>query len=756
MAMNFTNDPAWPWSSPAVGLPALAVVAALLIGLTIWTYIGVRGATVRRVSIVLVLRLLALLLVLLAVLRPSFAFRDAKHTPSLLLIAVDGTESMTIQDMFGGQSRWNALLNTLGSCEKQLQPLRDEQNVNVLFFRFGGDVREFDPQSPGEADAKRSDYGELLHWLHDRYRTERFLRGLVILGDGAHNGLREDPLKWAPQWRNLPCPIHTVGYGKPTTSEKQNDIAVTSIVVEPSVVRVKSEMTVRASVDAPGFVNAKVQVELWIDNEKKAAKEESLRLTTGNSVQLKCPTPLDPSEVKVTLKVLPLPNETITSNNEMSTFVNVSKEGLSVLVVDKELERTPFITRALANEPRIFVRSVMLRGDIPANPEQVDLFQFEKQHYDVIILGDVSAKRLRTGNPKAIENISDQVREKRTGLMMIGGVNSFGGSDWQGTELAKLLPVDLSESRLIDANTKLVPLDEGLRYLLRLGDTVENSKKLWQKMAPLRSMSTLGKPVQGRSTVFAAANDPTGLPLLVGHDVGRGRILAFAGEETKYWIKPDVTRGPHDTFWKRCVLWLAHQEEMEGTVWVKLDARRLAAGDKLPFQVGLRGKGGEDRPDGKYEVKVFDPAGVETIVPTTRDKSEDRGMFWKTDTAGEYRIEVNGVGKDADGKDITGKATARFLVYEDDAEMRQRAANHDFLKALATAGGGEFHLPDDLAGFLAQLQSQPLPHSAAKADLWPEWRRNQPRPSGFLVAFFLLFVTVLSLEWLLRRRWGLV
>jgi len=94
------------------------------------------------------------------------------------------------------------------------------------------------------------------------------------------------------------------------------------------------------------------------------------------------------------------------------------------------------------------------------------------------------------------------------------------------------------------------------------------------------------------------------------------------------------------------------------------------------------------------------------------------------------------------------------LVYEDDAEMRQRAANHDFLKSLASAGGGEFHQPDDLVAFLAQLQSQPLPHSLAKADLWPDWRLNQT--SGFLVAFFLLFVAVLSLEWLLRRRWGLV
>jgi uncharacterized membrane protein len=751
--MNVTHDPATPWSLPGVGLPALALVAAVLIGLTIWTYLGVRGATVRRVALVLALRLLALVLALLAVLRPSLAFHDTKHAPSLLLIDVDATESMTIQDEFGGQSRWDVLLKTLQNCKPQLQRLRDEHNVNVLFFRFGGDVREFDPQAPGAADAKRSDYGELLRWLHERYRTERFLRTLVILGDGAHNGLRENPLKWAPQWRNLPCPIHTVGFGKPTTGEKQNDIAVTSIVVEPSVVRVKSEMTVRASVDAPGFENSSVHVELLIDNEVKATKEEILRLTTGNSVQLKCSAPLDPGEIKVTLRIQPKPNETIVTNNEMTTYVNVSKEGLSVLIVHRLGLDAGSIMDALRNEPRITVFKVLFQAGAPANPEQIDLFRFEKQHYDVIILGDVSAKRLRSGNPQATDIISKLVKDKRTGLMMIGGADSFAGSDWQGTEIANLLPVELpSEPRFVEF-PKLVPLDEGLRYLLRLGDTTESSKEVWKKIQPLRGMDALGNPKPG-SIILAAANDPKGLPLLVGREVGTGRVLAFAGDETRRWIHKDVGRGPHDTFWKRCVLWLAHQEESEGTVWVKLDARRLAAGDKLPFQVGLRGKGGEERPDGKFEVKVTDPAGVETTVPTTRDKSENTGLFWKTDTAGEYRIEVNGAGKDSDGKDITGKATARFLVYEDDAEMRQRAANHDFLKSLASAGGGEFHQPDDLVAFLAQLQSQPLPHSLAKADLWPDWRRNQT--SGFLAGFFLLFIAVLSLEWLLRRRWGLV
>ena len=86
--------------------------------------------------------------------------------------------------------------------------------------------------------------------------------------------------------------------------------------------------------------------------------------------------------------------------------------------------------------------------------------------------------------------------------------------------------------------------------------------------------------------------------------------------------------------------------------------------------------------------------------------------------------------------------------------MLRRAADHDFLNKLARAGGGEFHRAQELPDVLLNLQKQPLPQNAPKLELWPDWRRDNL--SGFLVGFFLLFVAVLSLEWGLRRYWGLV
>src|SRR5262249_47749745 len=143
--VEFAADPAWPWSLPRLGLPALALVALLLTGLTLWTYRGVRAATRGRIAAVLGLRLLALLLALLTMLPPSSAFRDDLKTPSVLLIVLDGSESMSIRDEVNNQSRWATLQRILAACQPQLDRLRDEHNVTVVLTRFAEEVGDYDP-----------------------------------------------------------------------------------------------------------------------------------------------------------------------------------------------------------------------------------------------------------------------------------------------------------------------------------------------------------------------------------------------------------------------------------------------------------------------------------------------------------------------------------------------------------------------------------------------------------------------------------
>src|SRR5438105_2422849 len=107
---NLDIEPAWPWSLPAVGWPALLGVALALAALTVWTYLGVKKATWRRISLVLLLRLAALLVAFGMMLRPSFAVTQLVGVDvTKLLVVFDNSESMNVADVEGKPTRWDHL-----------------------------------------------------------------------------------------------------------------------------------------------------------------------------------------------------------------------------------------------------------------------------------------------------------------------------------------------------------------------------------------------------------------------------------------------------------------------------------------------------------------------------------------------------------------------------------------------------------------------------------------------------------------------
>lgn len=756
-----TWDPVLPWSLPRVGLPLLFVVAFVLAGLTLWTYNGVRKASSRRVLALLLLRLGALLVVFLLALRPSLASRDELRVPSTLLIAADASESMTILDEYDNQSRWGLLTRKLRECEPLLARLREENNVTVILYRFAGDISEFD--TAGKADGKRTDIGQALQTLFERHGHERFLRGVLVLSDGADNGTRFPALPLAAKWRALPCPVHTFAFGKPTTTASHRDLALTAITPEPSPVAVKGKLTIKVIVDAPGFANTTARFRLLLNDQEVLAKDEKLVRAQGNEVRLVCDAPATPGELKVTVKADPLLGELTTANNEISTYVTVTKEGVSVLYVEGKFRawEPKFIRYALSQDPRIRLYEAVFPQGAPAN---ADLLQLQQQHYDVILLGDVSARRLASGGFNVLNKVHELVQERGVGLLMFGGYEALGNSDWQGTPVAALLPVELDPAGQVEDAVQMVPTPDGLRhYVLRLADKEEDNKLIWSRLRKLKGMTRVGRP-KPSATLLAETDGRT--PLLVGHKYGEGRVLAFGGDTTERWRNTPEGRDAHARFWKQLVLWLAKQDEAEGSVWVRPDVRRLPAGGKFAFTVGLRGKGGVEIKDGRFEVNVVGPAGGEFAVPTARDRDEERGVYWKTDAPGEYRVVVRGRGKGTEGDEVNGEASARFLVYQDDAEMSRQAADHDFLAKLANAGGGQFYKADDLSQFLSELPAQPLPQSRPKAKLLPDWRRTPATGSARdqfaalaasgTLACFVLFVVLVCTEWFLRRYWGLV
>lgn len=739
-----------------LGPLALAALVATIVILTFVTYRSSPGSK-GRIAVFIILRLLALSLALLPLLRPSLGYKAEDKSPSTLIVVTDCSRSMTVTDEVDNKSRWDASKRQLSAAASAIEYLRDEYNIATVTHRFAEDLFD-DDRSP---DGARTDFGQMLRSVIQRYGQSPRLRGLLVVSDGADNGARFPALGEAARLRGLNCPINAFGLGRENTSSSQRDLAIVQATIDPSPATIKGKLSVRTMIDAPGFADSRVTLRLYFDDKPIAAQEVTLTKDQGNAVVIDAAAPPAPGEIKVTLKVDARPGEATLANNELTTYLTVSKEGTSVLLVDRlRLERT-YLRRALAADPRFRVYEAIRQTDDRITGSLAELYNFDRQAYDVIVIGDVSARRFCGGDPTILRKVEELVRTKGVGLVMLGGQESLAAGGWLGTAVADALPVMLESTVQMDEPVRLLPAPTAVNdFLMRIGPDPKSSEVLWRKLPTLPGFTRLGRRKEAAAII---GESQSGLPLLVRQNYGKGRAAVLALDETWRWQQLGQSRQPrnnegievHSKFWRQFMLYLAQQEETEGSVWIKPDVRRVPVGGKVNYGVGVRGKSGLDLADGQYEIQVIGPAGpLPEPLAVTRTGDADRGSFWKTDLPGEYQIVVKGSAKDADGGNVAGEAKARFLAYQDDTELLRPAANHDFLARLAQSGGGSFHMADELPQFLEKLPQSDPANAPGRMKYFPDWRSHTL--GAFPPILLVLFVTLLGLEWGLRRWWGMV
>jgi hypothetical protein len=439
----------------------------------------------------------------------------------------------------------------------------------------------------------------------------------------------------------------------------------------------------------------------------------------------------------------------LTTNNRLSTFVNVLKGGLKVLYVEGALrvEQT-FLRRSLDASRDI---SVEYRRFDPRKPDARpgDLGEwFKPGKYDVYILGDVDSSLFQETELQALrERVS-----RGAGLIMLGGFHGFGPGGYSETPLADVLPVRMErlERQPLDGPVptdlhvltpvKMRPTQLGQRHFsLSLGATRQENASVWSQLPALDGANKLReKPT---AQVLAASEE--GLPLLVSQPFGEGRVMAFAGDSTWRWWMQGYENA-HKRFWRQIVLWLAKKDEaQEGSVRIKLAQRRVAPGQVVEFTMGAQSPTGEPIPDAAFQVEVELPGGAKQAAAAVRGQEDASASFRDTQQPGDYTIRVSAA---RDGQAI-GAARARFTVFHQDLELDNAVADANTLETLARMTGGESLAPEqlpDLIRRLAQSTEELEVEIEAKETFWDKW------------PFLLALVGLMGTEWYLRKRWGLV
>jgi uncharacterized membrane protein len=750
---------------PVGGPWLVAIIATMLFALLglVPTHIKLSAG---RVWMLRILRLLAVVLVLLAMLRPTLKYTQTRTVETTLVVLVDGSRSMQVVDSLAGTSRWQSLRQLLGDASSDFARLGEHAKVKFVEFTRTTRPLATDAAVPTLADEPTGDESAIGAALADVLDSDERLLGVVLLSDGAQRGVA--PRDAAPQIvaRQLAAervPLYTFTFGQPGGSDRA-DLAIDDLVIGDTLF---AGAPARASgqLRSEGYLNQGVQVQLmWEDNQGQMAAVAATQVTPLES-SARIPlslshTPILPGEYKVSLVATPAEGELVTTNNQQSTFVTVREGGIKILMLSGAKQpggraggrEQRFIRDTLATSPDMLVSYRL----IDYQPAEIDLTsELVPDRWDVIVLDDVDSTGLNAASWRAMAELVS----RGTGLVMLGGYHSFGPGGFRNNAVGSVLPIEIGVAErqqfgeAIRTDVHLPPpvvaqpTPLGLAHPILQIATTDGTEAAWAALPPLdgaNSFSPTGIKSNGQVLLESAA--PRRQPLLVAGQSGNGRVLAFAGDSTWRW-QMEGHPEPFRRFWRQTMLWLAKKDTREqGRAYIELASRRISRGGLLEFEVGF------DRPESEttdieFEVVVTAKDGSSQAIETAPSGRDRRaGNYAALGTPGDYVVEV----KVTAGDTLLDAARARFLVPDEDLELDRPAAEPALMAQLASvtaAAGGLALAPEELGSLIARLADLPVETTEevlARITYWDKW------------PFFLAFVAVVGTEWWLRKRWGLV
>ena len=756
-------NPVWPW-------PMVLAMSLSAVGVVLGTYPSrlVAFAPWQR-GLLLGLRLSAAILLMLAMLRPGLQWSKKADRAVLFPILEDVSRSMTTKDGPGGTSRYASQQKALQENRSLIEQLR--KKVQLPEYGYSRDLVPITPEtaappgSLGEPKGDQTALGFALDSLLKQHPNQPFA-GILMFGDFGQRALPPfdvDPRLVAQRLAELHIPVYTVPFGATSLSSSGRDLIAEDLIVSPTVF-VKNTVIVGAKIRALGASGRKLTVQLLIEQPTQRLPGQPPQMEVRKSLQITPQsnedvipveldfTPQQAGEFRVSLKVLPDEGEPIVSNNEVTTFITVLKGGLSVAYFDvARNERAPIAS--LAKSPDIQLDFKLIRSGPQFGPVIFEDEWFQPGKYDVYIIGDVSAEVFQQNKSKIqpLQAIHDAV-ERGAGLLMLGGFRNFAAGGYAETPLAAALPIIMNpaDKQPVDTLSKdqhylgpqrIEPTTDGLNHFVMRIDTPAKNLARWHELPPLNGATRLGTP---KDLAQILARNTEGKPLLVAQDYGRGRAMAFAGDTTFLW----ALAGHDDVmqrFWRQLILWLAHKEmQGDSSIWLKLNDRRFRPGQPVDLTFGAKNKEGVAIPDAQFKVQVFTPKGEPKLLAAQKLGADHTARFTDALPPGEYAAQVEATHQ---GQPVGGAARARFVVYEHDLELHNPAADSAFAAELAETTGGKLLRSEDLASFFRDLLKrdlQPDDRRLTTVSLWDNW------------LFVLLFVSIMTVEWFLRKTRGLV
>jgi uncharacterized membrane protein len=711
-------------------------------------------------SFLVFLRTCVYILLIFFLLGPALVDKRVTKLRRPLTVLIDSSESMAFpaspkatQDGKPGKSRLDLVREKLlNGQEPLIQKLNRDYDLRL--YRFGTSV---EPISPGSlSQLKAQDEGTRLLELLPRAATDAGAHsGILLFTDGITNG-DQKTLDGTPA---LSVPVFTVGVGE---TEGFTDVRIAEVRAPEFAFRGR-EFKIDLTVQAYGLKGKSVP--LYFNRGKNLITSRPVAIDS-DSFEQKITFSFNPKELgthSFSLSIPAQPGEQIMENNHKEFKVDVHRDKIRVLTLSgSPAWNYRFLRMAMKQDPLIelvsfvFLRTPTDTVDVPDNQLSLipfpidDIFLEELKNFDVVFFDDFSHRAYF--NPVYLERVKDFVRDGG-GLAMLGGIRSFDSGGYAESALKDVLPVELDNKGRYQTQGTVRPVltaSGKVHPITRLLPDPKANEEAWAKMPPLADLNQV-RGARGE-TLLSASGDgaATGSPLLTIGRFGKGRSLALMTDDVWRWnfiaVGNRETPQNHLKLIRQAVRWLAQEPAFEQVQIRPIPTSR--PGEKVAIKLRVLKDDFTPTARASVQLRVFGPEGEPSLVSATADSEEGEYTGEYTPTKeGSYRVEAeaNLAGKTL-GRDKTSFSVAFPYGESDDGRPRT-----DLLKQIAEASHGEFFSINDwndkaLDKIAAKLESH-APSQIVEQRQTRLWSTLWP---------FSIILALLSVEWWMRRKWGLI
>jgi len=764
---------AWGWP-PWVTLLFLAAAVGFVVA--IYLREGRQAGTVYRLALAAI-RLVLVLIVLVMI--AQFSVSIQRTGLPYVAVIVDDTRSMTVVDRYE-QDVLSAVRKRLrAALGHSAEPSRSNLARALLAEDDGRLLRSIAAgyklrlyYLDGPRSSEHNEAPALLEELDTREpkgQQTRLgagvravlddLRGaapaaIVILSDGVNTD--GPPLAEAALLaRRRGVPLFTVALGsdRPVRDLKLADLLVDDVVFAGDVVQFEAKLS------GTGFQGETVPVVLREkDRSEVLARVE---VTVGpdeqsQSVRL----PYRPPEVgkfRYVVEVTPQPGEQQTENNRQERVVEVRKEEIRVLLVagwpNYEFR---YLRNLLARDETVELGTVLQEAapeyaeqDAAALPD-FPVGRDELFDYDVVILDDADPSLLSDSMLKNLAEFVDQPA-KGGALVLIAGPRYL-PSAYGDTPLAGLMPIELTSVRYPQPGEASEPFQVRPTPLglagpaMQLGDSAAETRRIWEKLPPLYWHVEAPELKPGARVLAEHPHErgPDGrpLPLIVVQYVGAGEVLFHAVDETWRW-----RRRLGDVFFARYWVQMLRQlsrSKLAGagkTAVLSTDRRQYQQGEPVRLRVRFSDERRAPEEDDGVTVVLERPSHKSERIKLRR--THGRGTFealLSRPAVGNYHAWMA-------IPTVEGRAPAvDFTVEAPRGEFERIRVDTVALRLAARQTRGRFYTFDTAAQLVGDLpEGRQVPvETLPPKPLWNRW------------PLLLLFLGLLTAEWILRKRGGMV